>query len=130
METHAITPSLSILVSIGFFPSDLGALELLQKSVRSARESLAIHGALTLVPSPQRIVKTTLQYYLEPPKPPQTNEFTWGDYALVTEWLWDYIGMLQNLKRCAFLVFRKEERGREPRIAHGEIVSSVIPVGS
>lgn len=127
---HDIGSNLTVYIALGESAPVQPLYELLVLAKEQVRDRAALFGPTTLVPHRKAnpdITQTIyggLEYFIEPGRVlnPRHPGLEWGEFEVLTSWLYEYLWILLNHRLCNFVLYRRNvTTGQELNLAFGEI---------
>lgn len=112
---HDIGSNLTIYIALGDPTPAQPLYELLLLAKEQVRDCAALFGPTTVVPHHKAnpdLTQTThagLKYFIEPSRvfSPSHSDLVWGEFEVLTFWLYKYLWILLNHRECNFVLFRR-----------------------
>lgn len=127
---HDIGSNLTIYISLGDPCPPQSLYDLLILAKEQVRDRAVLFGPTTRVPHRKanpELTQTThagLEYFIEPGRVlnPRHPGLEWGEFEVLTSWLYEYLWILFNHRYCNYVLYRKNvTTGMELNLAFGEI---------
>lgn len=127
---HDIGSNLTIYITLGDPTPAQPLYELLLLAKEQVRDRAVLFGPTTLVPNHEAnpdLTQTThagLKYFIERSHvfSPSHPGLAWGEFEILTFWLYEYLWILLNHQECSFVLFRRYvTTGQEVNLGFGEI---------
>lgn len=127
---HDIGSNLAIYIILGDPAPAQTLYQLLLLAKDQVQDRAALFGPTTLVPhrkaNPEltQTIYAELEYFIEPARVlnPRRPGLEWGEFEVLTFWLYEYLWILLNHQECTFLLFRRNvTTGQELNLAFGGI---------
>ncbi|CAD6592022.1 MAG: hypothetical protein ASARMPREDX12_005574 [Alectoria sarmentosa] len=127
---HDIGSNLTIYINLGGPAPAQPLYELLLLAKEQVRDRAALFGPTSRVPHRKAnpdLTQTTqagLEYFIEPGRVlnPRHPGLEWGEFEVLTFWLYEYLWILLNHRECSFVLYRRNvTTGQELNLAFGEI---------
>ena len=135
---YAIGSNLTVYIILGepVPPDDLD--QLLKAAKEQVQDRATLFGPKTPVPLRRKkknlnLTETLydgLEYFIEPGPAyvPRRPGLEWGEFQVVTSWLYEHLSVSLKHRACSFLLFRKYVTTGEVNLAFGTIKTLEAPV--
>lgn len=127
---HDIGSDLTVYISLGDAAPAQPLYELLLLAKEQVSNSSAHFGPTTLVPrhganpGVTQVIHAGLKYFIERARVlnPRHPGLRWGEFEVLTFWLYEYLWISLNRRECNFVLFRRNvTTGQELNLAFGSI---------
>lgn len=127
---HDIGSNLTVYITLGDPTPPQSLYELLVLAKEQVRDRAALFGSTTRVPRRKanpdltQTIYQGLEYFIEPGRVlnPRHPGLQWGEFQVLTFWLYEYLWISINHRECNFVLYRRNETtGQEVNLAFGEI---------